>query len=129
MQQPPLALLRVGVTLIGLLLSIFRATAADGCGRVWNPMELVQGARVLDQQVVCVHALLRPLPPQDRSSTALNVYEAVPLDGKLRRTDANRIGLIYWDGELGIDESLHHLESYDLFDKAAKKCSGSLKVS
>jgi hypothetical protein len=32
--------------------------------------------------------------------------------------------LIDWDKDLGIDESLHHLESYDLIGRAATRCLG-----
>jgi hypothetical protein len=127
MQHPTLTLARVGVSLIGLFLPTYCATAADGCGRLWSPAELAQGAKALDNKVVCVRALLRPLPLQDRSSAALYVYEAVPLEEKQRQTEANRIGLVDWDKELRIDESLYHLESYDLLDKAAAKCSGIRK--
>jgi hypothetical protein len=127
MQHPLLTLSRLGVSLVSVLLSTGSATAANGCGRVWSPTELALAAKRLDKQVVCVRALLRPLPIQDRSSIALYVYEAVPIDGKQRRTDENRIGLVDWDRELGIDESLHRLESYDLLEKAAMKCSGILK--
>lgn len=112
---------RIAVTLFFLLGPIVETFAADGCERIWSPEKLARAAKRLDQQVICMRALLRPLPLQDRSSPSLYVYEAVPLDGKQRR-DTNLLGLMDWDKELGIDESSYRPESYDLFDQAAMGC-------
>jgi hypothetical protein len=54
----------------------------------------------------------------------LFVYEAVPLSARQREPNANRIGLMDWDKELGIDESLNRPESEDLLGRAAKRCPG-----
>jgi len=113
--------------LLGLLGLVVSATAAPGCARIWSPVELTKAAKRLDTQVVCVRALLRPLPLQDRSSVSVSVYEAVPLDATQRQLETNRIGLVEWDMELGIAESLHRPESYDLIEGGASKCPGIAK--
>jgi hypothetical protein len=103
------------------------STAATDCVRIWSPAELAKEAKRLDGQLVCVRALLRPLPIRDRSSASLFVYEAVPVDVKQHPLDMNRLGLVDWDEELGIDGSLHRPESYDLIDGEARKCPGTPK--
>jgi hypothetical protein len=82
MQPPLLTLGPIGILLISAFLPAVSARAADGCVRVWTPAELARSARRLDRQIVCVRALLRPLPPHDRASISLFVYESVPLDAK-----------------------------------------------
>ena len=46
------------------------------------------------------------------------------MDVKQRELDSNRIGLVDWDKELGIDESLNRPESEGLLEKAANRCPG-----
>jgi hypothetical protein len=109
----------VSVVLIGA-----SAKAADGCSRVWSLGEVLRAAKRLDGQTICVHALLRPLPMGERSSAARSIYEAVPLGAK-DRLHGNRAGLVDWDKELGIDESLYRPEKSDrLLAKAASRCAG-----
>lgn len=98
--------------------------AQNRCARIWTVAELAKGAKQLDGQIVCVRALLRPLPLQDRSSPSLFVYEAVPLDRKQRLLDVNRVALLDWDKELGIDESLNRPASEALIQQAADRCPG-----
>jgi hypothetical protein len=124
MQHPQLTPGRLCILLICLVLPAVSTRAADGCARFWTPAELAKKSKRLDRQIICVRALLRPLPKEDRSSMSLFVYEAVPLDAKLRQLDANRIGLVDWDKELGIDESLNRPESEDLLERAANRCPG-----
>src|ERR1700738_4047253 len=99
MQHPQLTTRGIMYLLICLLLPAVSMRATDGCARFWTPAELAKRSSRLDRQIICVRALLRPLPKEDRSSMSLFVYEAVPLDAKQRRLDANRIGLVDWDKE------------------------------
>src|SRR6266699_3425622 len=104
--QPLTLLRRLGFSMLGLLIPTVSATAATGCTHTWSLGRLAKEADRLDGQISCVRALLRPLPFHDRSSALLYVYEAVPLDPKQRQIEANRVGLLDWDKELGIDKSL-----------------------
>jgi hypothetical protein len=127
MQNPLLKPGRLGISVMYFFLLATSSRAADGCGRIWTPAELAKGAKRLDKQIVCVRALLRPLPERDRSVNSLFVYEAVPFDPKQRQLDANRIGLVDWDKELGIDESLNRPQSEGLLESAANGCLGAPK--
>ena len=60
---------------------------------------------------------------QDRSSASVYVYEAVPLNATARQLTADRVGLVDWDKELGVDEKLNRPESEDILKQAAKKCA------
>ena len=122
-----LTFVRANVLYAALLLAA-PSPAGNGCDHVWSLGRLARDAKRLDGQAVCVRALLRPLPIQDRNSRALYVYEAVPLDRRERPINAYRVGLLDWDSELGIDESPRRLESYDLIESAARQCSGPAKT-
>ena len=97
------------------------AIASDArCAHIWDLTAVLKAARRLDNQVVCVNALLRPIPSQGPSPVAL--YEFVPLEKEARLSNRSRAGLVDWDKELGIDESLYQPKSYNLLDIAAKAC-------
>jgi hypothetical protein len=115
------------VLLITVLYLAAHAHASDRCPRIFTPAKVVQMAKDLDGQIICVRAMLRPLPIRDRASNSLFVYEVVPLDAKQRQLDANRIGLVEWDEELGIDKSLYRPESEKILVTAANRCPGTLK--
>lgn len=95
---------------------------AQKCARTLPLSEALGRAKLLDGQVICVRALVRPLPPEDRSSPDLYTYEAVADAPAAFGESAGRAGLLDWDPSLGVNKSLYKPESYELIESAARKC-------
>jgi len=113
---------RLAKTVLCLALAAARAGASDACTKVWALAEVVRNASTLDGRLVCVRALLRPLPMQDRSSPSLFVYEAVSVSRKDGSAPADRVGLVDWGKDLEIDESLYKPESERRLEEMASRC-------
>jgi hypothetical protein len=86
---------------------------------MWTLTALLKAAKGLENQSVCVHALLRPI--QSPTGLRMTLYEFAPLRGE-PGTSRSRAGLLDWDTDLGISESAYHPESYDLLDGASGAC-------
>lgn len=121
MQPQVLIHFRVAVLFVFVGTAAVTGGAASDCTRLWTIPELVRAGSRLDGQVVCVRSVLRPLPLRDRTSPSVFVYEAIPRRGE---SGGQRVGLLAWDKELGIDESLYRPSSEDLLTKAAARCGG-----
>jgi hypothetical protein len=111
--------------LFGILTSPDLGWATDGpCARVLELRSITKAAKQLDGQIVCMRAMLRPISLDRQLSSRF--YEFVRVGGPEPKSGGTlRVGLIDWDKELGIDESLYRPQSYDLLEKAAKTCGAA----
>ena len=103
------------------------AGSVEGCRQVLAVTDVLNHARALDGKIVCVRGLVVPgLVPQWKGAALMS--ELAPLS--VRRTagpPSQKLGLIGWAAETGIDEKYFNLESFDLLpgpDAGAKVETG-----
>jgi len=98
----------------------------DRCARILGVEEVVRKALALDRKVVCVRALIEPEVLAGAPEGSARIFEAKPRAGRRSRGMESRLGLLSWDRELGIDETLHRPESYEKLEKLSEACQGKM---